>query len=177
MKKYNWVHWVFIALTLIAYIAISFETPQKWVKTPGWKWLYLLGFNLCMTYVVAGFASYFSSFEVLYASIAMFAMMIPLTLLAIFLPDGKVKYWHALLTSTIVLIWPAMLFGMKNPGSTVFYIVFALLLILFAVYIVYDTRRLLEIWFLDEIVPASIMLYFDFAMMFIVLLYILAKNR
>jgi len=142
-----------------------------------WKYLYCFVFNLAQTYIVCGFASYFEPIYACYAAVCLLVMMIPLTILAFFLPVGKVEYWHGFLITLIVMIWPAVLFSISNPGSWVYYVVMALLMLLFCVYVIYDTQRMIQIWMVDEVVPAAMMLYFDFVMLFIVLLFIFGKNR
>jgi len=127
--------------------------------------------------VVAGFVAYAEPINVLCASVTTLVMVSALTLVAFYSNTAKIEKKLSLFTSFLMCVWPALLFCLLNPVNWLFILVQLILITLFSLYLVYDTRRLAEIFQEDEYVPASIMLYVDTCMIFIFVLYIFGKNK
>lgn len=113
----------------------------------------------------------------MFASICLAVLMGPLAIVSLFIDGDKITYMRAFLLSLIMMCWPVVLFGVSDPGSWVYYLVIGICVVAFSIYVVYDMQKIAKVWMYDEYVPAAIMLYFDFAVLFIVLLYLFAKNK
>lgn len=145
MATHEYVHYIFIGVAALSYILMicDFTLPMQ-TKAP-WNVLTLIWFNLVFTYVVGGFASYFDAIDVLCAAITFTVMMIALCIISCFVKSDQMEYGISFFVSILAVIWPVLLFAILNPTKMLFIFTSVILILLFAMYIVYDIRRVVEI--------------------------------
>lgn len=113
-------------------------------KAP-WNVLTLIWFNVIFSYVVGGFAAVVDAEDVLAASITFLVMMVALCIISCFVKSDQMEYGISFFVSILAVIWPVLLFALLNPTKMLFIFTQCVLILLFAMYIVYDIRRIVEI--------------------------------
>jgi FtsH-binding integral membrane protein len=129
-------------------------------KVP-WNYILLLTFTLCVSYIVAGFCSYFNPVVVLCAAVTTMFMVFGLTLLACCMKSEQVGYLYGFACAFMFAAIPVILFALIFPSYWITILVEFIFVVLFSIYIIFDTRMIMKHYTYDEYIVAAMMLYID----------------
>jgi len=120
--------------------------------------------------MVAGFISYFNPIVVLCAAVTTMTMVIGLTITALFMKEEEVSFLAGFTSSFFLCIIPILVFSLMFPTFWISMLVEGIVVVLFSIYIIFDTRMIMNQFSYDEYIIAAVMLYVDIIGLFITLL-------
>lgn len=132
-------------------------------------------FTLLWGYMVAGFSQWFEPSDVMTAACITLGMTIGLTLFACFCKMKLTVLWGIAAAGSIAVI-PLFLFCIIFPSKLLFNILCFVVIILTAIYIIWDTKMIMEKLELDEYIIGALMLYVDIVQLFMWVLSLLGNN-
>lgn len=71
------------------------------------------------------------------------------------------------------VMWPAILLGFFFPSKAYWNVLYVFIIVLTSIYIVYDTKKIMRDYAVDEYIIAALMLYVDIIQLFIFILSLL----
>lgn len=166
----------FSFVSLIGSIGFMIATHIKARSYPS-NLLLLGGFTLCEAYGVGVACSAIESEVVVQALLITFVIFIGLTLFAFQTKYDFISWQGTVMMATWVLIgWGFIFMVFPNHSSGMEMLYSGLGAIIFSIYIIIDTQRIMKTVHLDDEVPATLSLYLDILNLFLFVLRIL-NNR
>ena len=126
-----------------------------------WNYILLFAFTSCLSYIVAGFCSYYAPVAVLCAAVTTMFMLFGLTVVACFMKGEMVGYLAGFATALFFTLLPLILFALIFPDYWMTLLIEGVLISLFSLYIIFDTRMIMNRYNYDEYIVAALMLYVD----------------
>lgn len=167
--------WLFF-VSLIGSIGFMIATHIKARSYPS-NLLLLGGFTLCEAYGVGVACSAIESEVVVQALLITFVIFIGLTLFAFQTKYDFISWQGTVMMATWVLLgWGFIFMVFPNHSSGMEMLYSGLGAIIFSIYIIIDTQRIMKTVHLDDEVPATLSLYLDILNLFLFVLRIL-NNR
>ena len=120
--------------------------------------------------MVAGFVQFFTPESVFACAIMVLVMFIALTLYAAFTRSENLQWCWAAGAVLGLAIWPLIIFCWIFPSNMLYNFLYVLIIVLTAIYIVYDTKLIMEKLNLDEYIIGALLLYVDLIQAFMILL-------
>ena len=175
MKTHEYVHW--IALISGLALLISLLCFKKLVRKVPINYILLATFTVIWSYMVAGFSSYTDPKIVLVAAVCSAAMFIGLTTVACLVKAEKLGYCWSLLSVFSSLIVPGIIFMIIYRSKYIHICVIMVCILVFSLYIIYDTKRIMLSLSVDEYIIGSLLIYVDFIQLCMCLVTLLGINN
>ena len=106
----------------------------------------------------------------LIVAVFVLAMWIALTIYAVCAKDSHINYCYAAGAVLSIAVFPLILFSWIYREVWFYNFLYLLIVVLSAIYIIYDTKMIMEHLDTDEYIIGAIMLYVDLIQIFIHLL-------
>ena len=155
------LHWVAIFCGCILACVLMCPCCGKCYRRVPVNYILLVLFTLCVSYVVAGFCSYFEPVYVVCAAVTTMSMVVGLTMLACFMKEEQVGYCAGFAVALVFTLLPIIFFALIWPSKLLVIAIEGLLIVLFSIYIIIDTRLIMKKFTYDEYIIAAMMLYID----------------
>ena len=150
----------YVALIIGIALMCTLVCCQRHARIVPRNYILLAAFTACWTYMVAGFTQWFEPDDVLMAITLTFAMVVGLTLFACFCKMKLTALWGVGAAMSIA-VWPLFIFMWIWPSKILFQIICFFVIILTAIYIIFDTKMIMKKLELDEYIIGALMLYVD----------------
>ena len=121
----------------------------------------MITFTLVFSYLVAGFCSYFPPEWVLSAAIMTFFMVVGLTFAAIRMKETTIGYLKGIAIALICSMIPMIVFMLIYPNLWLVYLIECIVVTLYSLFIIFDTKNIIEHYSVDDYISASVALYID----------------
>jgi len=167
-----WFYWLNFGLTLAFLITLFFVH-----KIRIWNLVVLSLFSVCLGFSVGSICTIYSVSSVL--SAAAITMIIFLSLTA-FTLQTKINFnflGAGLILSLWALLWVGLFFFVFFPSPLMSALYSAFGVILFTLFILYDTSALMTIYEEDEYILAAVNLYLDIINLFLMILRLMGGRR
>ena len=140
------------------------------------NYIFLFAFTFVFSYVVAGFVQWFDPVIVLAAAALTFAMFVGLTLFSICCRFNLTVCW-GLGAACSLVIWPMFIMMFFWPSKLLYLGLCGLIVILVSIYIIIDTKLIMEKFDTDEYIIGALMLYVDIIQLFMHILALLGNSN
>ena len=169
MGENPWLHWVCwgFGVSLMCVLACCRKVARK---VPI-NYIILFVFTGLWSYMVAGFTIYFEPSVVLAAAAFTMCMFIGLTALACFTKSENLGYCWGIASVLGACIFPMIIFFIFFANYIMYILICLVIVVLTSIYIVYDTKMIMEQLDTDEYIIGALFLYVDLIQLF---MYILA---
>ena len=172
MKKHSYLHLVamVVGICIFCYIA-CFKNASR--KVPQ-NYILLFAFTFVWSYMVAGFCSWYNPESVVAAATLTTVMFVGLTAYACCSKSEELEYCWAAGAVLSFLLLPAILFAILFGAYTFLYV---LVIVLCSIYIIYDTKLIMEYLEPDEYIIGALILYVDLINLFLYILALFGGNN
>jgi FtsH-binding integral membrane protein len=169
--KVNWyLHWVSLLIGVTLMIILSCPCCKKCQRKVPFNYILFFSFCICETYMVAGFCSYYAPEIVLAAATTTSCMVLGLTIFSCCMKSEMVGYLMGFLAAFCFTLIPVIFFAWIYPTNWLYMIILGLIVCLFSLYIIMDTRNILKNYGYDDYIVAALTLYVDIIMIFVYIL-------
>ena len=110
------------------------------------------------------------------AAVTTLILFLGLTFFACACKSMKLDCCWALLIGLTMCFFPAILFFIIFPTKALYNAICVLGIIIFSIYVVFDTKMIMEYLSVDEYVIGALMIYIDIIQLFLYILQILGSN-
>jgi len=172
----NWIVLILVAVFAIAFL-ITLSCFIEVARSTPWNYIILILFTLTMSYLVAATCAVYEEAGmgnlVLWAAISTFALVAALTAYA-WTTDSDITMWGGVLFCCCIGLTLFMIMDWFIGSSLIYTILCAVAVVLFGIYLVYDTQLLMgnKKYALseDDYILGALALYLDVIMIFVYLL-------
>lgn len=162
------------------FVGFIITCPLFCCKEPARKvpinYILWLVFTLCWGYAVGSLCSVVDPRTVLVSAVTTLSMFIGLTLLACYTQTEKLTWCWSLGAILSFVLMPMIFFMIFIRDRVLNTFVVALAVVLFAIYIVYDTKLIMKKLSVDDYIVGSIIIYMDVIQIFLCLLSLFGSN-
>lgn len=149
---------------------------QKMARRVPINYILLFAFTLVWSYMVAGFVQFFDPIMVLAAAALTCAMFVGLTLFTICCKFNLTIVW-GLAAALSFVIWPMIFMMWIFPTKLLYLCLCGLIVVLMSIYIIIDTKMIMEKLDMDEYIIGALMLYTDLIQLFMHILALLGNSN
>ena len=168
MREHFYLHYASLFLGIVLFCVIGCcKKPARKVPI---NYILLFLFTALWSYMVAGLVQFFPPQNVLIVAVFVLVMWIGLTIYAICARESQLKVCYAAGAVLTIAVFPLILFSWFYREKWYYNFLYLLILVLSAIYIIYDTKMIMEQLDTDEYIIGAIMLYVDLIQLFIHLL-------
>ena len=156
-----WLHYTAVVVTLVLMVGIL--CGKACARKVPMNYILLVIFTLAESYVVAGICGLYKEAPevVLMAACTTFALFIGLTAFACCCKGMKLTICWGVGAAVSFCMFPMIIFLVIFPSQALYNVFCVLGVILFSIYIVFDTRMIMKWLSVDEYVIGALMLYID----------------
>ena len=133
------------------------------------NYILLFLFTCCWTFMVAGFSQWFEPESVFIAATLTAAMVLGLTLFAC-ICNMKLTWLWGITAAASLAVWPMIIFFWVFPTRFILNTICFVIVVLLSMYIIFDTKLIIEHLELDEYIIGALILYCDIIELFIYIL-------
>ena len=167
-KEHYYLTWIAIIAGITIYCMIlCCKKPARKVPL---NYILLFTFTALWSFMVAGFVIWFTPESVAICAAMVLCMFVGLTLYAIFAKTDPI--WYMGIAAVLsVAIFPLILFCWFFPSNLLWNLLYLLIIVLTCIYIIWDTKQIMERFSTDDYIIGALMLYVDLIQLF---MYVLA---
>ena len=159
IREHFYLHYASLFLGIVIFCVIGCcKKPARKVPL---NYILLFTFTALWSYMVAGLVQFFPPENVLIVAAFVLAMWIALTIYAVCAKDSQINYCYAVGSVLSIAVFPLILFSWIYREVWFYNLLYVLIVVLTAIYIVYDTKMIMEQLETDEYITGAIMLYVD----------------
>jgi len=144
-------------------------------KVPN-NYILLFLFTLCWSYMVAGICGYYEPELVLMAATLTLLLFMGLTMFACCCKGMKLTICWAVGAGLSLAMWPLFIWFIIFPSRFLYNVICFFGIILFSIYIVFDTKMIMKWLSVDEYIMGALMLYIDLIQLFLYILQLMGNN-
>jgi FtsH-binding integral membrane protein len=176
MMENLWLHYLCIFITLG--IAIALICCKKCARKVPNNYILLFAFTLFESYMVAGICGLYSEAPeiVLMAAVTTLILFLGLTFFACTCKSLKLDLCWALGMGLSLAFFPLILWFILFPSKALYNVICAFGVVIFSIYIVFDTRMIMQVLDLDEYAIGALMIYIDLIQLFLYILQLFGSN-
>ena len=174
MRTNFWLHYV--AIFTGVGIMCSIMCCQNMAKKVPVNYILLFAFTFVWSYMVAGFVQWFDPAIVLAAAALTFAMFVGLTLFTVCCNFNLTICW-GLGAACSVVVWPMFFMMFIWPSKLLYLFLCGIIVILTSIYIIIDTKIIMEKLDTDEYIIGALLLYVDLIQLFMHILALLGNSN
>lgn len=144
MRENPFIHWIAIFVGIVLFFTLLCPCCKSCQRKVPWNYILLFTFTICISYIVAGFCSYFEPVVVFCAAVTTMSMVGGLTILACCMKSEQVGYLYGFAVALVFTLLPMIFFAVIWRSFWLTILIEGAFIVLFSLYIIFDTRLIME---------------------------------
>ena len=173
IRDYYYLHYIALAFGIILLCTILCCTRHARVFPRNYILLAL--FTIFWSFMVAGFTQWFDPLDIVVAAVMTLCSSVGLSIFAC-IGRMKLTWLWGIAAGLVLTIWPLGVFCWFMRSRIIYICICFLIVILFSIYIVIDTKLIMHKLSLDEYVIGALLLYVDIVQFFMFILSLFGGN-